>query len=140
MKNAIQKALGMGTEIIHRDYENSLVISKRNNYFKDEFMIHNFYQHEDGSFFFENGNYCIDSFDDIVLKYLQRKNIEHKIEIQLSEEDLSDLQNGKQFEWTFRSDRSMFVNAKLKREDMNEEEISSIEYENLPVVEIEDLM
>lgn len=138
MKNAIQKALGMEVEIIHRDYVNNLVISRDFSCLRNKFMVHTY--HENGNeFSFENGDY-LRSFEDAVFKYFRRANIEHKIEIPLSEEDLSDLQNGKQFEWTFRSDRSMFVNVKLKREDMNEEEISSIQHEDLPVVDIEDLM
>jgi hypothetical protein len=122
----IKEIFGQDASLIHYDEDSRLVISNR--YSESvggdniEYMVHHFiYREEDGKGFLENGNY-LHSFDQAILCYLQRKNIKPKIVVPISEEDLSDLQNGEQFEWTFKSNGLISIDVLIKGEEDGDHE------------------
>lgn len=91
VSNLVKEIFGQDASLIHFDEDSRLVISSR--YSESvggdnvEYMVHNFiYREEDGKGFLENGNY-LHSFDQSILKYLQRKNVKPKIVVPISEED-----------------------------------------------------
>ena len=121
VSNLVKEIFGQDASLIHLDEDSRLVISNR--YSESvggdniEYMVHSFiYREEDGKGFLENGNY-LHSFDQAILKYLQRKNIKPRIVVPISEEDLSDLQNGEQFEWTFKSNGLIDIDVVVKQEE-----------------------
>lgn len=126
LSRLVKEIFGANASLIHYDEDSRLVISER--YSEDvggdnmEFMIHNFfYRESDGKGFLQNGNY-LHSFDQAILRYLERKHIKPKIVVPISEEDLSDLQNGEQFEWTFKSNGLINIDVLLKLESEDDHE------------------
>lgn len=121
VEKLVKEIFGQDASLIHFDEDSRLVISSRysENVGGDnmEYMVHSFiYRESDGKGFLENGNY-LHSFDQAILKYLQRKNIKPKIVVPISEEDLSDLQSGEHFEWTFKSNGLIYVDVVVKQEE-----------------------
>lgn len=121
VSNLVKEIFGQDASLIHFDEDSRLVISNR--YSESvggdniEYMVHNFYYREsDGKGFFQNGNY-LHSFDQAILMYLQRKNIKPRIVVPISEEELSDLQNEQEFEWSFKSNGFISIDVLVKKED-----------------------
>lgn len=83
--------------------DGDIVISKRDN----SFMVHNICEST-----IEYGSY-LNSFEEAALNYLKRKRLNPKIIVDLSEEDISDLQNGKTHNWTFESDKGISIDIVL---------------------------
>lgn len=112
----LRQRLG-AVEIINFDEETNLVMSKRKTSTGDEFMIHKFYPNDKEPFnsALESGSY-LSTFESACSAWLERKQVKVQIEVPVSEEDLSDLQNGEEFNWTFESNKGINVDVILKSE------------------------
>jgi len=125
LENILKDAFGEKVNLIHFDNNSRLIVSSRERLNGGmEYMVHTLiYEADRDNGYLQNGNYFY-SFEDAIFKYLKRKDTKLQITVPLSEEDLSDLQSGKHFEWTFESDESLLVDVTLGQEQEDEYQAS----------------
>lgn len=115
LEKTVKEIFGESAALIHFDKDSHLAITSKND--GADYMVHKvYYTEEKDKFILEEGSYLL-SFESALIAYLRRKNISQTIEIPISEEDLSDLQNGEDFYWTFKSSVGMQINVVLKKEE-----------------------
>lgn len=118
---ALKNKFGETVTLIDHDKAKNLVLVLKEASSVEYVIFDVINPHDEDICFFQNGSYLL-TFEEAILKYLERKNFKFSVQIPLSEEDLSDLLSGEDFDdWEFESKEGVQVKVELFNESYREE-------------------